>query len=86
MGEAGFGSAGAARGFSPGDRADFALFPREITMVQTENLHSRCGWTPFEGREAVFPETVILSGGVVFRSGDFTRGTNRWFPGRGYIP
>jgi dihydroorotase len=75
-----------APGFSPGDRADFALYPGEVTTVQAENLHSRCGWTPFEGREAVFPETVILSGGIVFKRGDFTRGENRWFPGRGYIP
>jgi dihydroorotase len=75
-----------APGFSPGDRADFALFPREVTTVQAENLHSRCGWTPFEGREAVFPETVILGGGIVYKGGDFTWGENRWFPGRGYIP
>ncbi len=73
-------------GFSPGARADFALFPPEVTTIRAENLHSRCGWTPFEGKEAVFPGTVILGGGIVFRSGDFTRGENRWFPGRGYIP
>ena len=75
-----------APGFSPGSRADFALYPEEVTTVKAENLHSRCGWTPFEGREAVFPETVILGGGVVFRHGDFDRGSPRWFPGRGYIP
>jgi len=73
-------------GFSPGDRADFALYPREVVPVKARHLHSRCGWTPFEGKEAVFPETVILGGGIVFQSGDFTRGENRWFPGRGYIP
>jgi dihydroorotase len=75
-----------APGFLPGDRADFALYPPEVTTVHAGNLHSRCGWTPFEGKEAVFPETVILRGGIVFRRGDFTRGENRWFPGRGYIP
>jgi dihydroorotase len=75
-----------APGFSPGDRADFALYPKEVTTIQPEHLHSRCGWTPFEGMGAVFPETVILGGGIVFQAGDFTRGENRWFPGRGYIP
>jgi len=75
-----------APGFSLGDRADFALYPGEVTTVQAERLHSRCGWTPFEGKEAVFPETVILGGGILFQAGDFTRGENRWFPGRGYIP
>jgi dihydroorotase len=74
-----------AAGFSPGDRADFALYSREVTTVMAKNLHSRCGWTPFEGREAVFPKAVILGGGIVFRDRDFTRGENRWFPGRGYI-
>jgi dihydroorotase len=74
-----------APGFRPGQRADFALYPKEVTIVRARDLHSRCGWTPFEGREAVFPSTVILGGEVVLRDGDFTRGSPRWFPGRGYI-
>lgn len=73
-------------GFSPGDRADFALYPRQVSTVHAEYLHSRCGWTPFEGREAVFPARVILAGEQVFHDGDFIRGAPRWFPGRGYIP
>jgi dihydroorotase len=73
-----------APGFSPGDRADFALYPGEVTTIHARDLHSRCGWTPFEGREAVFPATVILAGRMVFDHGDFLRGDNRWFPGRGY--
>jgi dihydroorotase len=74
-----------APGFQPGQRADFALFSAEVTTVHSQELHSRCGWTPFEGREAVFPSTVILAGEVVCRDGEFTRGDPRWFPGRGYI-
>jgi dihydroorotase len=73
-------------GFRPGQRADFALFPGETTVIHAKDLHSRCGWTPFEGREAVFPSAVILAGKEVFRDGDFTPGSPRWFPGRGYIP
>jgi dihydroorotase len=73
-------------GFRPGQRADFALFPGETTVIHAKDLHRRCGWTPFEGREAVFPSVVILAGEVVFRDGDFTPGSPRWFPGRGYIP
>ncbi|MDD1667912.1 MAG: amidohydrolase family protein [Methanomicrobiales archaeon] len=75
-----------APGFRPAQRADFALYPKEVTMIRARDLHSRCGWTPFEGREAVFPSTVILGGEVVCRDGDFTRGNPRWFPGRGYHP
>src|SRR5512136_540126 len=73
-------------GFSGGHRADFALYPREITTIRARDLHSRCGWTPFEGRQAVFPDIVILGGEEVLREGDFTRGNPRWFPGRGYHP
>jgi dihydroorotase len=72
-------------GFQPGQRADFALYPRGVTIIHARDLHSRCGWTPFEGREAVFPTAVILAGEVVLRDGDFTLGSPRWFPGRGYI-
>ena len=73
-------------GFLAGQRADFALYPREVTTIHAKNLHSKCGWTPFEGREAVFPGVVILSGEEIFRDGDFTPGSPEWFPGRGYIP
>jgi dihydroorotase len=75
-----------APGFLTGQRADFALFPTEATVIRARDLHSRCGWTPFEGREAVFPSAVILAGAEVFRDGDFAPGGPRWFPGRGYIP
>jgi len=75
-----------APGFSKGDRADFALFPREATTIHARDLHSRCGWTPFEGKQAIFPSMVIMGGETVVRDGEITRGDPRWFPGRGYIP
>ncbi|HXW98967.1 MAG TPA: dihydroorotase [Methanomicrobiales archaeon] len=75
-----------APGFTTGSRADFAIFGNEVTTVHARDLHSRCGWTPFEGREAVFPSTVVLAGARVFDEGDFTKGGNRWIPGRGYLP
>ena len=75
-----------AAGFTTGSRADFAIYGGEATTIHARDLHSRCGWTPFEGREAVFPSTMILAGARVFDEGDFTRGGNRWFPGRGYLP
>ena len=30
--------------------------------IETENLHSKCGWTPFEGRSAIFPSHVFIRG------------------------
>lgn len=72
-------------GFSPGCRADFAVYPGECSRVDPALLHSRAGWTPFEGFEAIFPHTVIAGGCVVYVEGEFDRGVPRWYPGRGYI-
>jgi len=72
-------------GYNPGDRADFALFGSERTPITAENLHSRAGWTPFEGLAAIFPDIVIQSGKIAYDSGDFFPASPRWYPGRGYI-
>jgi dihydroorotase len=37
--------------------------PREIRGA---DLHSKCGWTPFEGRQGVFPELTLVRGHVVY--------------------
>ncbi len=72
-------------GFSPGMRADFACYPKKTVRVRADDLHSKAGWTPFEGMDAVFPEIVIMNGRIVYREGEFSRVTPVWFPGRGYI-
>jgi dihydroorotase len=71
-------------GFHTGNRADFALFPREKTIISPDMLHSRCGWTPYEGREGVFPKYVILDGMPAYTEGDFSDRRGRWYRGRGY--
>ncbi|WP_435361441.1 dihydroorotase [Haloarchaeobius sp. DFWS5] len=47
--------------------ADLALYdvenPREI---RGDDLHSKCGWTPFEGKRGVFPEWTMVRGEVVW--------------------
>ncbi|PWR75242.1 dihydroorotase [Methanospirillum stamsii] len=58
-------------GFSPGCRADFAIYPDEVTKIESESLHSAANWTPYEGMTAIFPEKTILGGMVVFNEGDF---------------
>jgi dihydroorotase len=70
-------------GFSVGDRADFALCGKIPTPVTAEMLHSKCGWTPFEGHFALFPTTVIMGGRVVYQDGEFFRADPRWFSGKG---
>lgn len=72
-------------GFSTGDRADLALFPKEIVKIDSQDLHSRCGWTPFEGMPAIFPSHVIMGGDVVYENGEFQKGVPAWIPGAGYI-
>jgi dihydroorotase len=73
-------------GFAPGCRGDFALFPKQAVRIDPDNLHSRCGWTPFEGRMGVFPQRVIMDGTVVYEDGEFCRRTPSWIPGKGYFP
>jgi dihydroorotase len=71
-------------GFAPGNRADFTLYPHDIRPLDTDTLHSRCGWSPFAGMPAVFPKVVILKGDVVFEEGQYTPGHPVWYPGKGY--
>ena len=57
-------------GFAPGCRGDFALFKKQAVRIEADNLHSKCGWTPFEGKPGVFPSRVIMDGhGRVRRRG-----------------
>lgn len=73
-------------GFEPGDRADFALYPRNAAPIDPDLLHSRCGFSPFAGLPAVFPRTVILGGEVVYEEGEYYPGSPEWFAGNGYYP
>ncbi|WOF16003.1 amidohydrolase family protein [Methanoplanus sp. FWC-SCC4] len=73
-------------GYETGCRADFALYPRRCERIQAEMLHSKAGWTPYEGMKAVFPEIMIINGEIVFNMGEFVKGSGQWIFGDGYIP
>jgi len=46
-----------------GKYANLAVFnPKNKTVIKADKLHSLCGWTPYEGFEAVFPEKVYIRG------------------------
>jgi dihydroorotase len=50
-----------------GNDADLVLVDTTSTRpVRADALHTNCDWTPFEGWEAVFPETTLVRGGVVY--------------------
>jgi dihydroorotase len=45
------------------------LDPRAVTSIEARKLHSKCGWTPFEGHEAIFPQAVFLRGQLLVEDG-----------------
>ncbi|AKB35414.1 Dihydroorotase [Methanosarcina siciliae C2J] len=40
--------------------------PRNLQPIRAEMLHSKAGWTPFEGMDAVFPEYTLSRGEVIW--------------------
>ncbi|QLG60779.1 dihydroorotase [Halorarum salinum] len=42
----------------------------EAREIRGADLHSKCGWTPFEGFEGVFPELTLVRGSVVYDGRD----------------
>ncbi len=46
----------------------------ELQKVTGSSLHSKCGWTPFEGFPAIFPHTVMLRGEFVKERGEIIDG------------
>lgn len=54
-----------------GRDADFAIYDmRRIAEVDPRRLHSKCGWSPFAGMRAVFPDMVITGGNVALEDGE----------------
>lgn len=54
----------------PGMRADFAVYDlKHPTKVDSANLHSRCGWSPYDGLKACFPSHTFLAGKAVVADG-----------------
>ncbi|QZP36321.1 dihydroorotase [Halobaculum magnesiiphilum] len=50
-----------------GNDADLVLVDLDDAReIRGDDLHSKCGWTPFEGREAVFPELTLVRGHVAY--------------------
>jgi dihydroorotase len=66
---------------SIGSRADLCLYPDTITQINADRLHSKAGWSPFEGMDAIFPSSVLLSGQVAYdaESDRFGKRDVKWF-------
>jgi dihydroorotase len=50
-----------------GKDADLVLVDtKAITRINADRLHSRADWTPYEGRQAIFPKATLVRGTLVF--------------------
>lgn len=57
---------------SEGYDGDLAIFDmRNTARIRAEDLHSRAGHTPYAGREAIFPDTVLIRGEIQLSGGEF---------------
>ncbi|MBW3581542.1 MAG: dihydroorotase [Euryarchaeota archaeon] len=55
---------------APGLDADYAVYDLgAVERVDAARLHSKAGWSPFRGMEAVFPRHVVLRGQAVVTDG-----------------
>ncbi|HXZ23595.1 MAG TPA: dihydroorotase [Methanomassiliicoccales archaeon] len=53
-----------------GRDADLNVFdPREVVPISKRRLHSKCGWTPYEGFDAIFPKATFLRGMMLTEDG-----------------
>lgn len=53
-----------------GRDADFMIVdPGCVEAIKVNNLHSKCGWSLFEGFDALFPQSVMLRGEMLIDEG-----------------
>ena len=61
-----FGLAGKGR-IERGMDADLVIVDsKAVTEINADRLHSRAEWTPYQGKQAIFPRMTILRGRVVW--------------------
>lgn len=61
--------------------ADLVIVGEE-RVIRAGDLHSRAGWTPYEGMKGVFPRMTLVRGRVAF-DGEGFHGRGRFIPGPG---
>ncbi|AFC99276.1 dihydroorotase [Methanocella conradii HZ254] len=81
-----FGIPGKGR-IEEGCDADMAFFDIGARrVIHGHELHSKAGWTPFEGFEGIFPVAVMQRGELLLEGKEFygRRGAGRFIRGKGY--
>ncbi|WRQ72878.1 MAG: dihydroorotase [Methanosarcinales archaeon Met12] len=69
-----------------GNDADLVFVDlNDMKPIKDRNLHSKAGWTPFEGMNAIFPKMTMLRGEVVL-DGEIVgeKGSGRFIRGSGF--
>ena len=62
----------APRGLFVGAEAHIAVYdPKGTTRIDEDRLHQHCGWSPYHGMDAIFPQLVVSPGGVLVHDGVF---------------
>ena len=52
--------------------ADFIVVNyRDTRVIKSEDMHSKCGWTPFDGFHAIFPRYLFVRGEPIIYNGEF---------------
>jgi len=71
---------------APGYDADLVI-SGEVQKIRKERLHSKAGWTPYNGMEGIFPKITISRGDVVVEDGEIVakRGRGSFIPGQGSL-
>ncbi len=44
---------------------------KQLDRINGEELHSKCGWTPYEGEMAIFPYMTVVRGSIVVKDNNF---------------
>ncbi len=58
-------------GVEVGNFANLAVFDMsDVVRIREDMLHSKAGWTPYEGFEAIFPKVVMIRGVEALRDGE----------------
>ncbi|RLG26122.1 dihydroorotase, partial [Methanosarcinales archaeon] len=64
--------------------ADFGVYDMKcVGKVEGEKLHSKAGWSPFDGFDAVFPRLVVRRGEIIYDEREeggivAEKGSGRW--------
>lgn len=56
----------------PGRWANLVHVPEHPREIRSADLHSKCGWSPFEGRQGLFPDALMVRGSWVLEDGELT--------------